>query len=196
MVRRNFLLLSTVLIISTLCTQAQIRITTLKGDIIETSSYKVSKIDDFQEVIYQKNGKERSLDYETIFSVKEADETVNIFYKPQTDKELAVKNMKSMVEGRIAGNTGDVFLPSFLFTFTATAATGFIESGQFFVAPVVPLCTTITIGLFSRKEKVTEGDEFYREGFIEKRTQRRIKASLWGAAAGLVGSLAIHESMY
>ncbi|MDA3868140.1 MAG: hypothetical protein PF489_15520 [Salinivirgaceae bacterium] len=196
MVHKNIILLATLLILSVLSIQAQVSITTLNGDIIKASSYKISEIDDFQEVMYQKNGKERSLGLETIFSIKEPDKSASIFYKPESDQELAVENMKSMVEGRIAGNVGDVFLPSFLLTFSATAATGFIESGQFFVAPVVPLCTTITIGLFSRKEKITEGDEFYREGFVEKRTRRRIKASLWGAAAGLVGSLAIHKIMY
>jgi hypothetical protein len=196
MVHKNIILLATLLILSVLSIQAQVSITTLNGDIIKASSYKISEIDDFQEVMYQKNGKERSLGLETIFSIKEPDKSASIFYKPESDQELAVENMKSMVERRIAGNVGDVFLPSFLLTFSATAATGFIESGQFFVAPVVPLCTTITIGLFSRKEKITEGDEFYREGFVEKRTRRRIKASLWGAAAGLVGSLAIHKIMY
>lgn len=177
--------------------QAQIKITTLRGDILMCSDYKIDSTMGFPEITFKVKKKLKTLETQDIFSIDAPDKGKVIFYQPMSNDELSIENMQQMVNGRIEGNKGDKFWGSFLFTYTATTLTGFIENGQIFIAPVVPLATTITIGIFSKNEKAPENfDEYMKEGYIERRAFRRIKASLIGAAAGLVSSLALHEIIY
>lgn len=177
--------------------QAQIKITTLRGDILMCTDYKIDSTIGFPEIAFQVKKKLKTLETQDVFSIDDPAKGKVIFYQPLSNDELSIENMQQMVKGRIEGNKGNKFWGSFLFTYTATTLTGFIENGQIFIAPVVPLATTITIGIFSKNEKAPENfDEYMKEGYIERRAFRRIKASLIGAAAGLVSSLALHEIIY
>ncbi|PLX23489.1 MAG: hypothetical protein C0599_04450 [Salinivirgaceae bacterium] len=181
---------TTLLICSFLAANAQYKITTLKGDILRTTEIKIVEDNSFKELIYLNTyGKEKYLDYESIFSIDEKGKK-SIVYKPQDEFDLNVKRMQQMVNGRIAGKDAGCFWGAFLTSFALTSASGFVDitnQGQLFFTPLIPAVATIGIGLYGWKSKVKHDnrDEDFTTGYREQRAYRMIKASLLGGAAGL-----------
>lgn len=182
------------LTINAITVKGQYEITTIKGDVYFTTTYKITTENDFKELSYlDHKGKKRYLDYESIFTI-ESPKKRSVIYEPQGKNDYSFENMKSIVEGRIAGkNTDKLWIP-FTISFAATTCTGFLDKGDFFIAPVVPLGTTISIALFGwgTKPKFPDKGKFYENGYNEQRTFRMIKASLLGGGAGLLTGAAIH----
>ncbi len=184
----------TLLTINTFTVKAQYEITTIKGDIYLTTAYKITTDNDYKELMYlDHKGKKRFLEYESIFTIQ-SPEKQSVVYRPQSENDYSFEEMKSIVNGRIAGKKTDKLWIPFTVSFAATTCTGFLDKGDFFMAPVVPLGTTISIGLFGwgTKPKFTDKSEFYENGYNEQRTFRMIKASLIGGGAGLLTGAAIH----
>jgi hypothetical protein len=182
--------ITTLLIYSFIAANAQITITTLKGDVLRTTEMKIVEENSFKELMFLNTyGKKKYLDYESIFSIVENDKK-SIVYKPQDEFDLNIDQMQQMVNGRIAGKDAGCFWGAFLTSFALTSASGFFDitnQGQMFIAPLIPLGATIGIGLYGWKSKVKHEnqDEDFITGYQEQRAYRMIKASLLGGAAGL-----------
>lgn len=174
--------------------KAQNTITTIKGDIFNTSEYKILEENDYKEIKYlNENGKYRYLEFEDVYAI-ETEEKKSVVYQPRDEFDLTKTQMKHLVNGRIAGKDAGSFWGPFLFTFAATTSTGFLDQGDIFAAPLVPLGTTISIGLYGwlSKPKISSEKEYYVTGYKEQKTFRMIKASLLGGGAGLLTAATIH----
>ncbi len=178
--------------ISTL--KSQSTIITIKGDVLVTPEYEILNENDYKELKYlNTKGKYRFLDMDDIFSIQTKEEK-SVVYQPQNEYDLTKVQMKNLVEGRIDGKDAGSFWVPFLVTYAATSSTGFLDQGDLFAAPLVPLGTTISIGLFGwfSKPNISSENEYYENGYKEQRAFRMIKASLLGGGAGLITAAGIN----
>jgi hypothetical protein len=194
------------LIFSFVFVSAQHEIITLKGDVFKSIEYKILDENDYKELMYlNKKGKEKYLDYESIFSIDN-----KVLYNPQDEYDFDVNAMDQIIKGRIQGReskyktlplyffdlkitTSSNFWVPFLTSFALTSASGFVDmtnQGQMFITPLIPLGATIGIGLYGWKSKVKHDNqnEYFVSGYKEQRAFKMIKASLLGGAAGFVAA--------
>lgn len=177
-------------IFSSIVVNAQFKITTIKGDVLRITEYKIVEDNGFKELMYlNTTGKKKYLEYESVFSIEEK-EKKSVVYKPQDEFDIDVEQMQLMVDGRIEGKDAGSFWGAFLTSFTLTSASGFVDitdQGQLFIAPLIPLGATIGVGLFGWKSKVKHQNqnEYFVAGYQEQRAYRMIRGSLLGGAAGL-----------
>jgi len=173
---------------------SQNKITTIKGDIFSTSEFEILNENDYKELKYlNKKGKYRFIDLDDVYSIQNQKEK-SVVYQPQGEYDLTKTQMSNLVKGRIDGKQAGSFWPWFLITYTTTSSMGFLDQGDLFAAPFVPLGTTITIGIFgwTAKPKVPSDNEYYTNGYKEQRAFRMIKASLLGGGAGLITAAGIN----
>ena len=173
---------------------SQNTITTIKGDVFSTSEFEILNENNYKELKYlNKKGKYRFIDFDEVYSIKTSKEK-SVVYQPQGEFDLSKAQMKNLVKGRIDGKEAGSFWAPFLITYAATSSMGFLDQGDLFAAPLVPLGTTITIGIFgwSAKPKVPSDNEYYTNGYKEQRAFRMIKASLLGGGAGLITASGIN----
>lgn len=174
---------------------AQTEITTIKGDRLLTKDYEIVQENEYKELKYLSNkGKYKYLDYEDIFSIDPEEAPRSVVYTPEYEDSYTKDQMQSLINGRMAGKTAGSFWGAFGVSYLATTATGFVDKGDIFLAPLVPLGTTISIGLYGwfSKTPAEQKDQYYNEGYREQRAARMIKASLIGGGAGLLTAAGIY----
>ena len=151
-----------------------------------------------------KRGKEKSVEYDFLFSVIDSTGKEKIMFKTSNidGEEFSVEQMRSFVNGEIAGRENHKARLSTASGFVFGAAGGALFASGMFIAPLIPAANSAVIG-FTKvnekkiKEKFPEytDDEYFVKGYKiaakENRTTNSLKGGLVGLLVGIASVLII-----
>lgn len=148
-----------------------------------------------------KRGKEKNIELDYIFSVRNANGSENVIYKESVieDENITIESMRSFVNGAytarkqyrapLATISGFVIGAGSVFAFPMVGA-------PIFYSPVLPAGYSAVIGSTNpcesrivKRNPTAENDEYYIRGYKEMANQKRVSNTVKGGLLGIAASI-------
>ncbi len=142
-----------------------------------------------------KRGKKRSIEYDFIFSVIDSTGNEKVIFKESIidDQEFTVAQMRSFINGEIAGRENHKAIISTASGVVFGSIGGALFAGGMFIAPIIPLVNTAVVGSTKVSEKGIvkkfpeySNDKYFIKGYQVTAKEKRLTNSLIGGFIGLI----------